>query len=181
MSESGSVEVHRAEVRVLQVGDGQLTRSMYRQLDEAAPETFEPFGRVKDKKRMPKEWGQPKDGVLQLVGRDSRTRALVRYDAHPPDWSESKGPEEFAHWLLHTKQSNWGEYTVSNGPAGRLVVWRVEWGTLSARALARPAGTSVRTNQTCRSRSRGNGRRTRSGLKRKRKRRSGKCCGGGGL
>jgi hypothetical protein len=34
--------------------------------------------------------------VLQLVGRDSETGALVRYHAQPPDWSESEGPEEFA-------------------------------------------------------------------------------------
>ena len=55
MSESASVEVLSAEVRVLQVGNGQLTRSMYRQLDEATFERFEPFGRVKDNKRKPEE------------------------------------------------------------------------------------------------------------------------------
>jgi hypothetical protein len=55
MSESASVEVLRAEVRVLQVGNGQITRSMYRQLDEANPEQFEPFGRVRDGKGNP--WG----------------------------------------------------------------------------------------------------------------------------
>ena len=54
------------------VGNLQLTRSMYRQLDEAVPKQFEPFGRVKDNKRKTKE------GVLQLVGRDSKTGALVR-------------------------------------------------------------------------------------------------------
>jgi hypothetical protein len=42
MSEAASVEVLSAEVRVLQVGNGQITRSMYRQLDEAAFERFEP-------------------------------------------------------------------------------------------------------------------------------------------
>jgi hypothetical protein len=44
MSESASVEVLRAEVRVLQVGNGQITRSMYRQLDEANPEQFDSAG-----------------------------------------------------------------------------------------------------------------------------------------
>jgi hypothetical protein len=68
MSESASVDVLSAEVRVLQVGKGQLTRSMYWQLDEAAPKQFQPFGRVKDNKR------RLKDGVL-LVGRDSKTAA----------------------------------------------------------------------------------------------------------
>jgi hypothetical protein len=55
MSESASVEVLSAEVRVLKVGNGQITRSMYRQLDEATLERFEPFGRVKDNKRKTKE------------------------------------------------------------------------------------------------------------------------------
>jgi hypothetical protein len=50
MSESGRVEVLNAEVRVVQVGNGQMTRAMYRQLDEASLERFEPFGRVKDDK-----------------------------------------------------------------------------------------------------------------------------------
>jgi hypothetical protein len=96
MSESASVAVLSAEVRVLHVGNLQLTRSMYLQLDEAAPERFEPFGRVKDNKR------KLKDGLL-LVGRDSETRALVRYHAQPPD---SEGPEEFAHWMRHWAQVN---------------------------------------------------------------------------
>ena len=38
MSESASVEVLSAEVRVLHVGNGQITRSMYRQLDETPVE-----------------------------------------------------------------------------------------------------------------------------------------------
>src|SRR5687768_12478553 len=47
MSESASVEVPSAEVRVLQVGNGQITLSMYRQLDEATFERFKPFGGVR--------------------------------------------------------------------------------------------------------------------------------------
>jgi hypothetical protein len=50
---------------------------------------------VKDDKRKPKE------GVLQLVGRDTKTRALVRYNAQPPEWSASDGTEEFTHWMRH--------------------------------------------------------------------------------
>jgi hypothetical protein len=101
MGESASVEVLSAKVCVLQVGNGQITRSMYRQLDEATPEQFQPLGRVKDNKRIAKEWGRPKEGMLQLVGRDTKTGALVRYEASPPDWSASNGPEEFTHWLMH--------------------------------------------------------------------------------
>jgi hypothetical protein len=43
MTESANVKVLSAMVRVLQVTSGQVTRSMYRQLDEAAFERFEPF------------------------------------------------------------------------------------------------------------------------------------------
>jgi hypothetical protein len=38
-----------------------------------------------------------REGALQLVGRDTTTGALVRYDAYPPDWSPKEGPSEFAH------------------------------------------------------------------------------------
>jgi hypothetical protein len=41
---------------------------------------FEPFGRVKDNKLKSGE------GVLQLVGCDTKTGALVRYNAQLPDW-----------------------------------------------------------------------------------------------
>jgi hypothetical protein len=47
---------------------------------------------VKDNKR------RLKDGVL-LVGRDTKTGALVRYHALPPEWSPTEGPEEFARWM----------------------------------------------------------------------------------
>jgi hypothetical protein len=95
MSESASVEVLSAEVRVLHVGNGQLTRAMYRQLDEAAPERFEPFGRVKDNKRRPKNgWrlvGRDGETEVLLVGRDRETGALIRYQdadsAEPSDRS----------------------------------------------------------------------------------------------
>jgi hypothetical protein len=106
-----------AEVRVLRVGNGQVTRSMYRQLDEASPERFELFGRVRDDKRNPKE------GVLHLVGRDTTTGALVRSGALLPDWSASDAPEEFMHWQTHANQSTPGRYRVATGPDGRKVVW----------------------------------------------------------
>lgn len=40
MTKSASLEVLSAEVRVLQVGNLQLTRSMYWQLDEAVPKQW---------------------------------------------------------------------------------------------------------------------------------------------
>ena len=139
MTESASVKVHSAEIRVLQVGSGQITRSMYRQLDEASLERFEPFGRVKDNKLKSGE------GALQLVGRDTKTGALVRHDAQPPDWPPTlektsgpkfvrydellpdwpgwEGPSEFSHWLLHTEEYPRPVYPVADGPDGRSVVW----------------------------------------------------------
>ena len=119
--ESASVEVLSAEVRVLHVGNGQLTRAMYRQLDEASPERFEPLGRVRDGK------GKPSEGVLKLVGRDTATGALVRHGAYPPDWSASDTPEEFTHWQTHTNQSTTGRYRVAAGPDGRHLVWARRW------------------------------------------------------
>jgi hypothetical protein len=61
-----------------------ITLSMYRQLDEATPERFEPVGRVRDAKSIPKN---AKEGLLQLIGHDTKTGAPVRYNAQPPDWS----------------------------------------------------------------------------------------------
>jgi hypothetical protein len=124
MAESASVEVLAAEVRMVQVGSHQLTRSMYWQLDEGAVRRFEPFGRVKDNKR------RLKDGVL-LVGRDSETGALVRYHAEPPDWSESEGTEEFAHWMSHWPKVH-GRIDYSHGyPVARdkdiVIRWRVSY------------------------------------------------------
>ena len=77
-----------------------------------ASERFEPFGRVKDNK------SRLKDGVL-LVGRDSETGALVRYHAQPPDWPESEGPEEFAHWMRHWAQLNGSFITYHHGSCWR--------------------------------------------------------------
>jgi hypothetical protein len=95
MSESASVEVLSAEFRVIEVGNRHLTCSMYRQLDEATFERFEPFGRVRNNKRKPIR------GVLHLVGRNTQTGALVRHNARPPRWTKREGPPEFAHWLRH--------------------------------------------------------------------------------
>jgi hypothetical protein len=134
MSESASVEVLSAEVRVLKVGNGQITRSMYRQLDEATLDRFEPFGRVKDNKRKTKE------GVLQLVGRDSKTAALVRYIAQPSNWSSSRDP----------LNSSTGSSTPGNRHPTQLPTARTDaaWSGPGRRLLAPrcTAGMSVRTD-----------------------------------
>jgi hypothetical protein len=57
-----------------------------------------------------------------LVGRDITTGALVRSSAHTPIWSMWTGPDEFAHWVLHTRQST--PYQAATSPDGRRrVVW----------------------------------------------------------
>jgi hypothetical protein len=76
--------------------------------------------------------GKPNEGVLQLVGRDSETGALVRYHAQPPGWSESEGPEEFAHWMRHWAQLNGSFITYHRGyPVARYqglaIRWRVSY------------------------------------------------------
>jgi hypothetical protein len=57
-------------------------------------ERFQPFGRVRDSE------GSPKVGELQLVGRDTETRALVRCDAQPPDC------RQWAHATTHPRRGS---------------------------------------------------------------------------
>ena len=71
-SETATVEVLTAEVRVLQVGRRQITLSVYRQLDAIDPDDIEPFGRVNDPS------GYDQFRTVRVVGRDPRTGALVR-------------------------------------------------------------------------------------------------------
>lgn len=137
MSESASVEVLSAEVRVLQVGSLQLTRSMYWQLDEAAPKKFQPFGRVKDNKRP------LKDGVL-LVGRDSRTGALVRCHALPPNWSPTDGPEAFTHWMRHWPRFGRGIGNYQGYQVARYKGFALRWRCFTkTSALLRSSGMSA--------------------------------------
>jgi hypothetical protein len=56
---TATVELLTAEVRVLQVGSRQVTRSVFRQLDHVPAAEIEPFGRVCDS-------GEP--GVIEVVG-----------------------------------------------------------------------------------------------------------------
>lgn len=74
-SSTATVETLAAEVRVLMVGNRQVTLSVYRQLDIVLPEMIEPFGRVNDSKdaevrRVPYS--------IFVVGKHRETGALVR-------------------------------------------------------------------------------------------------------
>jgi hypothetical protein len=83
---------------------------------------------VKDNKR------RLTNGVL-LVGRDTKTGALVRYHPRPPNWSPSDGPEEFTHWMSHWTKArgriNSRDYLVASykGFARR---WTVSYGNVCA-------------------------------------------------
>jgi hypothetical protein len=63
-----------AEVRVLMVGNRQVTLSVHRQLDWVKDDEIEPFGRVHDKSQSDL-WGS---GYVFVVGRDVSTGALVK-------------------------------------------------------------------------------------------------------
>lgn len=71
-SQSAKVETLTAEVKTLQVGNRQVTLSVYRQLDEVGPLEIEPFGRVHDKSQR----------GLWVVGR-SASGELVKSKADP--------------------------------------------------------------------------------------------------
>lgn len=64
------VEVLTAEVRTLQVGNRQVTLSIFRQLDHVEPDEIEPFGRVRD--------GRSERDDIDVVGRRRATGELVR-------------------------------------------------------------------------------------------------------
>jgi hypothetical protein len=62
-----------AEVRVLQIGNRQVTLSVFKQLDWVTPIWIEPFGRVSD--------GSDHWDVVRVVGRHRETGVLVRSEA----------------------------------------------------------------------------------------------------
>jgi hypothetical protein len=70
---TANVETLTAEVRVLMVGNRQVTLSIYRQLDVVELEEIEPFGRVNDGKELTSEVG--------VVGCHRATGALVKAKA----------------------------------------------------------------------------------------------------
>ena len=70
MSNTATVEVLAAEVRVLKVGSRQVTMSVYNQLDTINDEDIEPFGRVRAREHDHE--------FVYVVGRDQRDGTLAR-------------------------------------------------------------------------------------------------------
>jgi hypothetical protein len=71
---TATVETLTAEVRVLMVGSRQVTMSVYDQLDWAALDEIEPFGRVAPRKA--------EAGHVYVIGRHTESGALVRSCVH---------------------------------------------------------------------------------------------------
>ena len=61
------------------VGNRQVTKSVYLQLDRVSPWEIAPFGRVNTGLKIPSGWGAEKEPVaLEVVGRDVDYGNLVR-------------------------------------------------------------------------------------------------------
>lgn len=83
---TATVETLTAEVRVLMVGNRQVTLSVYRQLDKFTTSRplseFAPFGRVSSGTKYAGEdpWGRTYKATprFEFVGRDNPTGALMR-------------------------------------------------------------------------------------------------------
>lgn len=87
------VQTLLAEVRVLALGNRQITSGVARQLDEVKPDRIEPFGRVEHK-----ALGYHSDGYhVFVIGRDIDTGALVRSKVFQSSAS-APDPERFAAW-----------------------------------------------------------------------------------
>jgi hypothetical protein len=84
-----TVQTLAAEVRVLVVGNRQITTGIARQLDVVEPGDVEPFGRVAAKAIG----GSPGAYEVYVVGRSRTTGALVRARAH-----SATHPDAHAAW-----------------------------------------------------------------------------------
>ena len=80
--QTATIETLAAEVRVLMLGNRQVTLSVYRQLDWVNPAEIDPFGRVHagDKWLDHDGWGRLAEPIahVALVGRAQATGSLVR-------------------------------------------------------------------------------------------------------
>ncbi|WP_280305066.1 hypothetical protein [Nocardia neocaledoniensis] len=77
---TATVETLTAEVRVLTVGNRQVTLSVAKQLDFIAQDDIEPFGRIKG------YWGSANSNLdpVTVIGRHRETGALALSRAHRP-------------------------------------------------------------------------------------------------
>jgi len=90
-----TIETLTAEVRVLMVGNRQITLSVYRQLDMIGSDAIRPFGRVRTSKSESTD--------IELVGVDQQGN-LVRAVSQRPDpyFYASDLPIDVQHHVFHT-------------------------------------------------------------------------------
>lgn len=98
MTTTATVETLTAEVRVLVVGNRQVTLSVFKQLDWVPAVEMTPFGRVSSGRKRDSDARQ--DGV-ELVGVGD-TGSLVQSAVWPVDWTQ-RAPRVFDHWCEHQK------------------------------------------------------------------------------
>lgn len=84
---TATVETLTAEVRVLMVGNRQVTKGVYLQLDYVRPPLITPFGRVNtglriDVVRPWVDWTEKEEAAVEVVGRDVESGELVRSYLH---------------------------------------------------------------------------------------------------
>lgn len=77
-AQTATVEALTAEVRVLMVGNRQVTLSVYRQLDWLRHDRIVPFGRVNDEGKRSREDVIYDRHWLCVVGRSASSGALAR-------------------------------------------------------------------------------------------------------
>lgn len=94
MSATATVETLTAEVRVLMVGNRQVTLSVARQLDEVDFVELSPFGRI----RSTREY----TSAVEVIGKHRESGALARATVSQPMWL-TESPAVFNHWAFHAQ------------------------------------------------------------------------------
>lgn len=69
-SNTATVETLTAEVRVLMVGNRQITLSIFKQLDAVHPDRLIPFGRVRSGAKYDTRYSAGRLADLELIGAD---------------------------------------------------------------------------------------------------------------
>jgi hypothetical protein len=125
-STQATVRTLTAEVKVLMVGNRQVTLSVYRQLDAVRPDQIEPFGRVSDSQDHPtismgrgyeRQVTNPTE--VFVVGRSIDTGALVRSRMEKPEIYEGS-PQSVSH-------EEWGAWCNQQHKPSDKHKWTTAW------------------------------------------------------
>lgn len=77
-TDTAAVRTLTAEVRVLQVGNRQITQSVVKQLDVIRADRIEPFGRISTGAKVEEASGLKSPVEIELVGRHPYSGELVK-------------------------------------------------------------------------------------------------------